>query len=95
MLLYHCMSKQEMKSQTPSSMQNAILPLQNQRLAPPPDFNPGRRRQRLVQQKDLRKEEQQPQTIDAEELEDVIAGKDAEEAKIKEDMKDVSSKPRR
>lgn len=70
--------------------------LQNQLVSPPPNLPPGRRKQRLVQLKDTRKAEQQkPETVDAERLEDVLLDEEAEEAKIEEALKEVSTKPKK
>ena len=70
--------------------------VQNQQLAPPPNFSQGRRKQPLIQQRKAKDGEQpEAETIDAERLEDVLVDENPEESRLEEALKDVSVKRRK
>ena len=77
-------------------MAYCMLAPQNQQLAPPPGYaGRGRRKQALVQLNPQKKSQQEPETVDAERLEDVLVDQDMDQAKIEEALKEVSRKPKK
>lgn len=70
--------------------------MQNQDQGPPPDFFTGRRKVPLMTQQRSREEKiQEPETIDAERLEDVLTDQGMSQDKIEEAFKEVSRIPRK
>lgn len=55
----------------------------------------GRRKQPLIQQKSKKGDQLEPETIDAERLEDVLVKEGDAEARLEDALKEVSRKPRK
>ena len=68
--------------------------LQNPQLSQGPEVTRGRRKMTLTA-KQPEETQRTPVTLDAERLEDVLAGKGATQDQVEEALKEVSNKPRR
>jgi len=66
----------------------------NQQLTQVPEYSRGRRKMSLSA-KQPEESQRTPVTLDAERLEDVLAGKGATQKQVDEALKDVSTKPRK